>query len=73
MACPVCKYAKCRWIPLNPKPERIKTDRLETVIQHNIDYIDYICRDGNVSAASEERMYQDLNSYVIELEKRGRK
>lgn len=71
-ACPTCKRARCQWVELKPNPAKVPTRRLETVVSHNISYIDMIFKDGG-SAAGEERMYGMLTPYTDELEKRGKK
>lgn len=70
--CPDCKRKKCVWIKLKSNPEKLKTEELEKVIDHNNSYINMIFN-GASSAASEERMINQLTPYADELEKRRSK
>ena len=73
MSCPTCRRKRCIWIALKEDPEKLESVYLKTIIQHNIGFIDMICRDGSVSAITEERYYDRLLPYSEELEKRGEK
>lgn len=69
--CKVCWRAKCRWYPISPGMiARQKTDRLETLLEHNMNYIDMLGRQGSISASAEERLYDELSPIVAELERR---
>lgn len=71
--CPVCKYAKCRWIELKPNPMELSTEELERVVNHNISVIEMTYRDNNGSngsAYAEERAYGRLAPYTDEIERR---
>lgn len=70
MKCPICKYAKCRWIDLKPNPEKLSTEELEKVVKHNTSYIEMVYRGNQGSAHSEERAYMRLSPYTDELERR---
>jgi hypothetical protein len=70
--CPICKFAKCRWIDLKSDPKKLTTEELNRVVDHNVSYIEMVYRDNNNgSAYAEERAYTRLHPYVEELEKRG--
>jgi hypothetical protein len=69
MKCPVCKYAKCRWIDLEDDPSKVSTEKLERVLNHNNAVVEMIFRDEG-SAYGEERMYARLGPYAEELERR---
>lgn len=72
MKCPVCKRAKCKWIELKPDPKKLKTEELQRVVHHNVDYIEMLFNgNNNGSAHAEERMYELLSLYTDELEARG--
>lgn len=73
MKCPVCKFAKCRWIELKPNPEKLPSQDLECVVSHNISFINMTFSGNQGSANAEERMYARLQPYTEELEKRGKK
>ncbi len=71
--CPVCKYAKCRWIELSSDPAKVTTERLEEVVDHNLSVIEMMFRSNNGSngsAHAEERMYHRLEPYTSEIERR---
>lgn len=72
MKCPVCKFAKCRWIHLKSISNKLSTEYLESVVAHNIGYIDMVYSGNQGSAYSEERMYDRLALYTNEIEKRKR-
>lgn len=69
MRCPVCKFAKCRWIELK-KPENVSLERLEQVVSHNLSYIDMIYSGHQGSAAGEERLLEALLPYTDEIDRR---
>ncbi len=69
--CPVCKYAKCRWVELNSNPKFISTERLNEVVDHNLSYIEMVYspnNGSNGSAYAEERAIGRLAPYTDELE-----
>jgi hypothetical protein len=70
MSCPVCKRKACVWIELKKHPEKLSTEKLKQVVNHNLDYIDMLGRQNSISADAEERMYHNLSPYTDELEKR---
>lgn len=70
MKCPICKFAKCRWIELKPDVERLPVEELNRIIDHNVAYIEMIYKGHQGSADAEERAYNRLAPYADELEKR---
>lgn len=68
--CPVCKYAKCRWIELKPNPGKLTSEELTRVIHHNVSYINMTYSGHQGSAYGEERLYAALEPYSDELEAR---
>lgn len=69
MKCPVCKFSKCRWIELKD-PAKLPTEKLESVVKHNLSYIEMVFSGNQGSAHAEERMYNSLAPYTEEIEKR---
>lgn len=70
MSCPVCKRKTCIWIQLKNNPEKLPTEELKRVVDHNIGYIEMVFRDGQGGASNEERMYNNLSPYTNEIERR---
>lgn len=68
MKCPTCKRAKCVWVSLNPK--KAKTERLKDVVAHNLSFIDMTFNGHQGGSGSEERLYDLLEPYSQELERR---
>lgn len=73
MKCQKCKRAKCIWIELKKDPKKIDTEELESVINHNLSYIEMIFSGHQGSAYAEERMYDALSPYTEEIERREKK
>lgn len=71
--CPTCKRAKCKWVDLKPNPEKLTSAELERIVAHNMSYIEMVFAGHQGSAFAEERMYNQLNPYCDELEKRKTK
>lgn len=67
--CPVCKRARCQWVFIKDL-KKATTDKIDTVISHNISYIDMVCNGNQGSSGAEERMYDRLQPYEEELERR---
>lgn len=70
MKCPVCKRSKCKWVELKSNPEKLSTEEINRVVDHNISYIEMIFSGNQGSAHAEERMYLALEPYTSELERR---
>jgi hypothetical protein len=68
--CPFCKRAKCVWVDIKD-PKKATTERLEELISHNISYINMVFAGNQGSSGSEERMYDNLDPYQQELDRRG--
>ena len=74
--CPQCKRAKCKWIDLKDDPSKVPEAEIAAVIAHNNRVIEVMFsgnNGSNGSAYAEERMYNRLQSYAEELEKRAAK
>lgn len=68
MKCPVCRYAKCRWVHLDHNAlKKNSVAELRNILNHNISYIEMVSR-GAQSSHNEERMYSMLSPIVQELE-----
>lgn len=72
MKCPVCKFAKCRWIELKDDPKKVSDAELSRVVSHNLSYIEMVYSGHQGSADSEERAYNRLSPYTDEQERRKR-
>ncbi len=68
--CPVCKFAKCRWVDLKDDPTKVSNDELERVINHNLSFIEMTFSGHGGSSHAEERMFDKLNPYTDEQERR---
>lgn len=67
--CHVCKRAKCKWVDVKIS-SAVTIERLEEIINHNLSYINMVFGGHQGSVYAEERMYDQLSPYQIELEKR---
>jgi hypothetical protein len=68
--CPVCKFAKCRWITLKSDPKKLSDEELDQIVEHNLSWIEMTYSGNQGSAHAEERMYDLLTPYTDEQERR---
>ncbi len=65
MTCPVCKSSrKCKWVELDPHPEKLSDVELSKVLRHNISVIE---RGRSTKRLGE---YNKLQTYIAELNRR---
>lgn len=69
MKCKTCKRARCVWVNVKDI-KKATTEKLEEIVGHNLSYIDMVFSGHQGGSGSEERMYDQLEPYTREIERR---